>query len=116
HKEFGSFLELFSYSNLNKVATDTKHLIRRNVQFRKPLYMVGSNSIQNKQTVNTFGETISISYQHLFNPLTDEEKTDIVQNAYVKVYKHESHLSPIQKIIKKKLHPSFQDTTEIDDN
>jgi nucleoside-triphosphatase THEP1 len=34
----------------------------------------------------------------------------------VKVYKHESHLSPIQKIIKKKLHPSFQDTTEIDDN
>lgn len=116
HKEFGSFLELFSYSNLNKIATETKNLIRRNVQFRKPLYMVGSNSIQNKQTVNTFGETISISYQHLFNPLSDEEKTDIVQNAYVKVYKHESHLSPIQKIIKKQLHPSFQDTTEIDDN
>ena len=116
HKEFSHFLELFSQTNLNKVATETKNSIRRNIQFRKPLYMVGGNSIQSKQTVNTFGETISISYQHLFNPLTDEEKTDIVQNAYVKVYKHESHLSPIQKIIKKKLHPSFQDTTEIDDN
>ncbi|MCM5530250.1 type I restriction endonuclease [Parasegetibacter sp. NRK P23] len=116
HKDFGKFLTLFSYTNLNKVATETKNSIRRNVQFRKPLYLVGSSSIQNKQTVNTFGETISISYQHLFNPLTDEEKTDIVKNAYVKVYKHESHLTPIQKIIKKKLHPSFQDTTEIDDN
>lgn len=115
-KGFSFFLQQFSLSNLNKVATETKNAIRRNIQFRKPLYMVGGSSIQNKQSVNTFGETISIEYQHLFNPNSEEEKTNIVQNAYVKVYKHESHLSPIQRIIKKKLHPSFQDTTEIEDN
>ncbi|MBP7556361.1 MAG: hypothetical protein KA821_08860 [Chitinophagaceae bacterium] len=113
---FGAFLSMFSLSNVSNNANEIKKMIRRNVQYRKPLQMLGGASVQNKQTVNSFGETISIQYQHLFNPITEEEKGDIVSNAYVKVYKHESHLNPIEKIIKKKLHPSFQDTTEIEDN
>jgi len=115
-KDFSILTENFSKSNLVKSVLESKKNIRRNVQFKKPLNLIGGNSIQNKQTNNTFGETISIQYQHLFNPTTEDEKIDIVKNAYVKVYKHESHLNPIEKLIRKKIHPSFINSTEINDN
>ncbi|MDB5012291.1 MAG: ribosomal protein [Daejeonella sp.] len=115
-KKFNEFISVFAKSKLSKSVEILKKTIRRNIQFKKPLYLLGGNSIQNKQTTNSFGETISIEYQHLFNPITEDEKVNVVKNAYVKVYKHESHLNPIDKLLRKKLHPSLNNTTEIGDN
>src|SRR5690606_11965355 len=42
-------------------------------------------------------------YRHLFNPNIENEKKEIVENAYVKINKVESHINPIDKILRKKV-------------
>ncbi|MCZ8217130.1 MAG: type I restriction enzyme HsdR N-terminal domain-containing protein, partial [Cyclobacteriaceae bacterium] len=112
-RQFNDFINLFAKSKLSITVEQLKKGIRKNIQFKKPLFLLGGTSIQNRQTTNSFGETISIEYQHLFNPISEDEKINVVKNAYVKVYKHESHLNPIDKLLRKKLHPSLSNTTEI---
>ncbi len=115
-QSFNAFADKFSKSKLEKESAEIKARIRKNVSFKKPLNLLGGKFIQNKPSENTFGESISIQYRHLFNPNVEEERIDIVQNAYVKVVKQESHVNPIDKLIRKKVIPSALSATEIDDN
>lgn len=110
------FLEEFSYNSIKKYVEITAQKLRKTQKFHKPLFMLGGKFIQNKQTKNSFGENISIQYRHLFNPIVDEEMSDIVKNAYVTVSKHESHINPIDKLIRKKIVPSVENSVYLEDS
>jgi hypothetical protein len=114
--DFGWFVDNFGFKKIKENSEAIREQIRTNVYYKKPTHLLGGKQIQNRQTKNSFGETISIQYRHLFNPEEEEERTDIVKNAYVKVDKHLSHVDPIDKLIRKKISPSLSDTTEIADN
>lgn len=113
---FSWFVENFGLTKIKEIAKSLREQIRTNVYYKKPLQLLGGKHIQNRQTKNSFGETISIQYRHLFNPEEEAERTDIVKNAYVKVDKHLSHVDPIDKLIRKKISPSVLDANEIEDN
>lgn len=114
--DFGSFLSNFSFSKLEKQASTSRKLIRTDASFKNPLNLLGGKYIQNQSNSNSFGETISIQYKHLFNPNEESERQDIVKNAYVKVTKHQSHVQPIDRLIRKKIRPAIDESKEIVDN
>lgn len=113
---FSSFLENFSESFLQKDVSSVKQTIRSKTAFKNPLNLLGGKFIKDKTVSNSFGESISVQYQHLFNAADESERKDIVENAYVKVIKHQSHVDPIDKLIRKKIRPSFEASIEISDN
>lgn len=113
---FSNFLENFSESFLQKDVTSVKQTIRSKTAFKNPLNLLGGKFIKDKTVSNSFGEVISVQYQHLFNAADESERKDIVENAYVKVIKHQSHVDPIDKLIRKKIRPSFEASIEINDN
>lgn len=109
-------LEEFSSFAIKKHVEITSQKLRKTQKFHKPLFMLGGKYIQNKQTKNTFGENISIQYRHLFNPLVGDEMIDVVKNAYVTISKHESHINPIDKLIRKKIVPSVENSIHLEDS
>ncbi|MDC3319664.1 type I restriction endonuclease, partial [Flavobacteriaceae bacterium] len=100
---FDKFLKLFNYTQLEINAEKIKNKLRTEATFKNPINLLGGKKIRNLESSNSFGETISIQYRHLFNPNVENEKKEIVENAYVKISKLESHVSPIDKIIRKKV-------------
>ncbi|CAH0190444.1 type I restriction endonuclease [Chryseobacterium sp. Bi04] len=110
------FIEEYSYLSIKKHVESISQQLRKTKRFYKPLFMLGGKFIQNKQTKNTFGENISIQYRHLFNPIVDEEMADVVKNAYVTISKHESHINPIDKLIRKKIVPSVENSVHLEDS
>ncbi|ODM55194.1 type I restriction enzyme HsdR N-terminal domain-containing protein [Elizabethkingia meningoseptica] len=111
-----NFIEEYSYPSIKKHVETISQQLRKTKRFYKPLFMLGGKYIQNKQTKNTFGESISIQYRHLFNPIVDEEMIDVVKNAYVTIGKHESHINPIDKLIRKKIVPSVENSVHLEDS
>lgn len=116
NNEFGKFIDEFCFEKQTKIALNLKEIVRTNVVYKRPLNLLGGKHIQNAERKNSFGETISISYRHLFNPNDEVERADIVTNAYVKVDKHLSHVDPIDRLIRKKISPSISHATEISNN
>jgi energy-coupling factor transporter ATP-binding protein EcfA2 len=116
NNEFGKFVNEFCFQKQTKIALNLKEILRTNVVYKRPLNLLGGKHIQNAEKKNSFGETISISYRHLFNPNDEVERADIVKNAYVKVDKHLSHVDPIDRLIRKKISPSITHATEISNN
>ncbi len=116
NNNFSAFLENFSYSRLNKFAIEMRKKIRTEVVFKKPLFLLGGKYIQNQSINNSFGESISIQYQHIFNPNEEIEREDIVKNAYVKVSKHQAHVKPIDRLIRKKIRPAIEESIELSNN
>lgn len=116
NSSFSKFVEMFSFRTTKKATDDLKNVLRKNIAFIKPTHLLGGRHIQNQQIKNTFGETISIQYRHLFNPSSEPERVEIVRNAYVKVQKHMSHVNPIDRLIRKKIQPSVLESNEINDN
>lgn len=114
--QFSNFLDTFCENTLQKDITSIKQTIRSKTTFKNPLNLLGGKYIKDRTVSNSFGESISVQYQHLFNASEESERKDIVEHAYVKVIKHQSHVDPIDKLIRKKIRPSFESSTEIDDN
>jgi hypothetical protein len=116
YSSFNWMVEQWGFAGLNKQVPILKSKLRSNVYYKKPLHLLGGRHIQNQAVNNTFGESISIQYRHLFNPSHEAERVDVVTNAYIKVEKHLSHVDPIDKLIRKKIRPSTIDSNEINDN
>lgn len=111
--DFAEFFNVFAKDSITKYSDTLRNQMRKNVTYKKPLLLIGGKNVQNRQIKNSFGETISIQYRHLFNPNIDEEKIDIVKNAYVNTSKHESHVNPIDRLIRKKILPSIENSNLI---
>jgi hypothetical protein len=100
---FDQFLKEFNTEKLESNAKTIKNKLRTEAKFKNPINLLGGKKIRNLESSNTFGENISIQYRHLFNPNIENEKKEIVENAYVKLNKVESHINPIDKILRKKV-------------
>lgn len=116
NEDFGALVDNFGARKCLKKVKNLKETLKTSVIYRRPLNLLGGKDIQNQQTKNSFGETISIQYRHLFNPTDEAERKDIVENAYVKVEKHLSHVDAIDRLIRKKISPSLLEANEIADN
>lgn len=115
-QDFAGFCNVFGKLNLERNVESIKKIIRKKAQFKKPLNLIGGKYFQNRITNNTFGESISTKYRHLFNPNEEAERIDVVKNAYVRITKHDSHVAPIDRLIRKKILPNIAESTEIEDN
>ena len=101
--DFDNFLSKFSLKTSEQNAKIFRNKIRTDVKFKNPISLLGGKKIRNLESSNSFGENISIQYRHLFNPNLEIEKKEIVKNAYVKLNKVESHINPIDNIIRKRI-------------
>lgn len=101
--EFDKFLKTFSFNSVLKRAKAKRAILGTETKFKNPINLLGGKKIQNLESNNSFGESISIQYEHLFDPKSEIEKEDIVKNAYVKQNKIELHVEPIDTIFEKKL-------------
>lgn len=113
NSEFSKFIEIFNQPALKSHSISINEIIRKNTIFTKPLLQLGGKFLVDKEINNSFGENIAIQYKNIFNPELEVEKIDVVKNAYVVVDRHESHVNPIDRLIRKKLTPFSSDATLI---
>lgn len=116
HNDFNWLLEKFAFSSVVKQVPLLKSKLNEDVHFTKPIIKLGGKHMQNRSVSNSFGETISIEYGNLFNPEDENERVDVVTNAYVHVEKQLAHVDPIEKLIRKKISPSVSRSNEIANN
>lgn len=106
------------FSQLIDIASKKKSLIKSNVilssikssaTYFKPIQMLGGKVTAN-ETVgeNSFGANVSIEYKYLFNPDSLSDRASIAHNAYVTSIRKQSHVAPIDKIIRAALPTSNQ--------
>ncbi|MCU7217562.1 type I restriction endonuclease [Pseudomonas sp. VE 196-7] len=83
--------------------------VKSSAIYFKPTSMLGGKTIAN-ETVgeNSFGANVSIEYKYLFNPDTLADRASIAHNAYVTSIRKQSHIAPIDKIIRAALPTSSQ--------
>jgi hypothetical protein len=113
---FDEFCKFASKLQISKSVFECLKLIKKGSRYFKPVYMLGGNAVIN-ETVgqNSFGANISLEYKYLFNPddLTDREA--IVKNAYVHSKRKQSHVSPIDKLIRAAMPRSMVDAKPVGD-
>ncbi len=100
---FDSFLQKFSLKSIEVEAKKCRAILGTETRFKNPINLIGGRKIQNLESNNSFGENISIQYEHLFNPKLEVEKENIVKNAYVKQNKLDAHIKPIDTIFERKI-------------
>ena len=100
---FDGFLQKFSLKNIELEARKCRALLGTETRFKNPINLIGGKKIQNIESNNSFGEGISIQYEHLFNPKLESEKENIVKNAYVRQNKLDAHVKPIDTIFERKI-------------
>lgn len=115
--EYDKFQKLVSKKSISILAEKCAKRITKNSKYDKPVYMLGGNSVIN-QTVghNSFGSNISLEYKYLFNPERNEERKEIALNAYVASKRKQSHISPIDKIIRATIPPSQVNARVVSDS
>lgn len=113
---FFNLTELISKVKISEHSTNILHKIRKNAKYSKPVFMLGGKSVINQSVgENSFGTNVSIEYKYLFNPISYEQRYLIVKHAYVQSKHRESHISPIDKIIRAAIPPSHLNTRKIND-
>lgn len=113
---FDAFIGLFSKSQLYGHADNILKLLKKNATYYKPVHMLGGKSVIS-QTVgqNSFGSNVSLEYKYLFNPDSIEDRESIVKNAYVESKRKQSHVSPIDKLIRAAIPKSMIDAKPVHD-
>ena len=94
-------IKLVSKNSISISIEKSLKTITKNAKFYKPVYMLGGKSVIN-QTVgqNSFGSNVSLEYKYLFNPDEMNDREAIAKNAYVVSKRKQSHISPIDKLIR----------------
>lgn len=101
-KKMTTLLNFINYKSLLKKSDEYFLEIKGKSDFKKPISNIGGRKMQNEEmTSNSFGETLAFDYQTIFTPDKEQDKINVVKNAYVSVKKREQHASPIYKIIKR---------------
>lgn len=113
-QQYDRFLGLASRDALLIEADESLKKIRGGSVFKKPTRLIGGQYVEREEMgVNSFGATLALELRHLFNPSTEEDRRNIVTNAYVESRSRQRHVDPIFKIIRAAKPPSVTDTHEI---
>ncbi|MCH7419611.1 type I restriction endonuclease [Pseudomonas mosselii] len=99
-----TFAQLIDIASKKAISRNT-HAILQSIKstavYFKPVQMLGGKSVENEVIgENSFGANVSIEYKYLFNPETLEDRASVAQNAYVTSNRKQSHIAPIDKIIR----------------
>ncbi len=99
--EFANLIDFVSKKSITKLTQSLLKKIKKTAQYVKPVQMLGGSAIA-KETLgeNSFGSNISIEYKYLFNPDSISDREAIIQNAYVTSKRKQSHVAPIDKIVR----------------
>lgn len=114
--DFSKFTDFASKASLLVDAESMLKAMRKHANFVTPIQLMGGRVVA-ESTVgeNSFGANVSIAYKYLFNPETREDRSRLVENAYITSQKRLSHVAPIDRLIRSTL-PSFSvDARPIED-
>ncbi len=114
--EFTKLLGLASKKAITEKASTLLKSIKSTARYFKPTQMLGGKVTAN-ETVgeNSFGANVSIEYKYLFNPDSLDDRASIAHNAYVTSTRKQSHIAPIDKIIRAALPFTAVDARPIHD-
>lgn len=112
--KFAELLEFASYNTLNEYYKKIIKKVKGEARFSRPVGQIGGKRAQNSELKeNNFGRIISLDYNNILIPESEDEYKDIVKNAYVESKRREQHVEPILKTIRSIKLPSVDDATYI---
>ena len=83
-------------------------------EYHRPTELLGGKSVRTQSVgANSFGSNISVEYRYLFNPESKDERNGIIHNAYVESKRRNSHISPIDKIVRAAIPRYMSDSIEV---
>lgn len=90
--------------------------IRKKAKYFRPVSMLGGKAVINESVgENSFGANVSVEYNHLFNPESAEDRRSLIENAYIGSKRKQSHVSPIDRLIRASLPKSMLNARQIQD-
>lgn len=111
--DFFNLINTFGLSELEKRANELNNIYRPK-RFFQAVRELGGRAVRNEEVgTNSFGNTIALDYQHLFNPTTPDERAYIVQNAYIVSKSRSRYIDPIDKIVRAAIPASESDSKTI---
>ena len=114
--EFDKLIRFASKEEIRNLSNEYLKAIRNNATYLKPVFMLGGKAVINETVgVNSFGTNASFEYKYLFNPDNYNDREAIVRNAYVMSKRKQSHVSPIDKIIRAAIPQNLLDAKIIAD-
>jgi hypothetical protein len=114
-----SFFKFIEFCSKKTILANTEKIlskIKSNARYFKPLFMLGGKSVISESIGdNSFGSNVSIEYKYLFNPDSAEDRKSIIESAYVTSKRKQSHVTPIDKIIRASIPQHILDARSIQD-
>ncbi|MBV8547528.1 MAG: RNA-binding protein [Acidobacteria bacterium] len=113
---FAQFVAACGRRSIQSYADDLRRRLRR-AKYTRPVSLVGGTSFQNQELAqNTFGATIVGDYGHIFNPKTQEDRAQIVREAYIASLRQQRYIEPIDRLIRNAVAPSASKIRPIEDS
>lgn len=117
NEAFENLVNFISKTALHNHARVIKKKHTAESKLYKPVDLLGGISVRNESVGdNSFGSNISVEYRYLFNPENKSERKAIIENAYVESKRRNSHISPIDKIVRAAVPRYMLDSTDIDNS
>ncbi len=89
---------------------------QRPTVLRKPRRLLGGGSVQDEEIAhNSFGDTISADFSHIFNPTTRKDRAFIATHGYIPSRRRERYIAPIDRVIRASRPPSEVNSRLIED-
>lgn len=100
--KYVDFLRFCSVEKMNAIANQPYINIRGKSLYNTPVSQLKGKRVQNETIEeNAFGRTFIIENRNIFDPQTEDDRSVIVENAYIPSEKREQHIDPIYKEIRK---------------
>lgn len=113
-KSLVELIEFCSKTTLTQIVDKYYADIKGRAIFNTPVSKLGGKRVQDQELIeNAYGRTLVFENGNIFDPKTEEDRTEIVKNAYVSSAKKEQHTEPLYKEIKKFILPSEVNSTHI---
>lgn len=107
-------LQILNKEQLAFEASNTRKLFNNKAKFYKPIFMLGGETtISSTVGENAFGSNLSLEYKTLFNPESFKEKEEVVKNAYVSSKRRDSHVTPIDRMIRSAIPGPHRNTIKL---
>lgn len=117
NSESNIYVELVQFCSkkeLTAVVNKFYSEIKGETIFNTPVSLLGGKRVQNEELVeNPFGRTLVFENRNIFDPESEQDRIEIVQNAYITSAKRDQHIEPIYNEIRKIKLPSLQNSTAI---
>ncbi|SDR79311.1 S1 RNA-binding domain-containing protein [Winogradskyella sediminis] len=111
---FSVLINDFSNEKIDSEIDNIKKKYRGESKFIKPRYMLGGKSSRNiSRGENSFGINLALEFKYLFNPETENEREEVIKNAYVESKRRLAHVLPIDRLIRNVITPSKNESLEI---